>query len=119
MRASFAPVWASISGMTFARVWPSPGSSPRAGSRVAWQRLDVSDELVALRAMERGGDRDFHAELVGSMRLALADAFDLGRMQRIDLPPAPMLALLAHPARQHERMGEDALQVDLAPDLAA
>jgi hypothetical protein len=39
-------------------------------------------------------------------------------MQRIDLPPALMLPLLAHPARQHERAGEDALQLGLAPDLA-
>ena len=29
-----------------------------------------------------------------------------------------MLALLAHPARQHERMAEDALQFGFAPDLA-
>ena len=52
------------------------------------------------------------------MRLALADAFDLGRVQRIDLASALMLALLAHPARQRQRMGEDALQLGLAPDLA-
>jgi hypothetical protein len=29
-----------------------------------------------------------------------------------------MLALLAHPAAEHERMGEDALQFSVAPDLA-
>ena len=29
-----------------------------------------------------------------------------------------MLALLAHPARQHERMGEGALEFGLAPDFA-
>jgi hypothetical protein len=40
-------------------------------------------------------------------------------MQRIDLPPALMLPLLAHPARQHEGVGEDALQFGFAPDLAA
>ncbi len=51
--------------------------------------------------------------------MPFADAFDLGRVQRIDLPPALMLALLAHPARQHERMGEDALQFAFALDLAA
>ena len=68
--------------------------------------------------MERGGEPDLSAKLVGTMGLAFADAFDLGRMQRIDLPFALMLALLAHPAGQHERMGEDALQFSLALDLA-
>ena len=53
------------------------------------------------------------------MGLTLADAFDLGRMQRIDLLSALVLALLAHRARQHQGMGEDALQFGLAPDLAA
>src|SRR6202167_3180946 len=60
----------------------------------------------------------FDAELVGAMGLALADAFDLGRVQRIDLFSALMLALLAHPAGEHERMGEDALQLSLALDPA-
>ena len=77
---------------------------------VARQRLGVGDELAALGAMERGGERDLDAELVGPMRLALADALDLGRVQGIDLASALMLALLAHPAGEHERMGEDALQ---------
>ena len=85
---------------------------------VAGQRLGVGDELAALGAIERGGERDLDAELVRAMGLALADAFDLGRVQRIDLASALMLALLAHPARQHQRMGEDALQLGLAPDLA-
>jgi hypothetical protein len=37
----------------------------------------VEGELPALRALERGSDRDLHAELVGRMGLSLADAFDL------------------------------------------
>ena len=45
-------------------------------------------------------------------------SFDLGRVQRIDLFSALMLALLAHPAGKHQRMGEDALQLSLALDLA-
>jgi hypothetical protein len=44
-------------------VWPSLGSSPRTGYRVAGQRLDVGDELAAPRAGERGGDRHLEAEL--------------------------------------------------------
>src|ERR1700722_2451355 len=85
---------------------------------VARQRLGVGDELAALVAIERGGERDFDAKLVKAMRLALADAFDLGRVQRVDLLSTLMLALLAHPAGEHERMGEDALQPSFAPDLA-
>jgi hypothetical protein len=38
----------------------------------------MGDELSALGAVQRGGDRHLDAELVGPMRLALADAFDLG-----------------------------------------
>ena len=53
------------------------------------------------------------------MRLALADAFDLGRVQRVDLAAALVLALLAHPAGQHQRHGEDALEPLVAPDAAA
>ena len=52
------------------------------------------------------------------MGFSLANAFDLGRVQRIDLASALMLALLAHPPRPHQRMSEDALQLGLAPDLA-
>src|SRR5271166_657554 len=48
---------------------------------VARHRLGVGDELAAPGAMERGGERDLHAEFVGPMGLALADALDLWRMQ--------------------------------------
>jgi hypothetical protein len=78
--------------------------SPRSRSRVCGHRWDcrahlaVGDELAAGRATQRGGDRHLDAEFVGPMRLALADAFDLGRMQRVNLLSALMLALLAHPA---------------------
>ena len=48
----------------------------------------MGDELAALAAIERGGDADLDAELVGLVGLALADAFGLGRVQRIDLPAA-------------------------------
>jgi hypothetical protein len=78
----------------------------------------MGNELAAPAAAQRRGDRDLDAELVGPMGLALADAFDFGRVQRIDLPPALMLVLLAHPARQHERTGEEIFQRRLALDLA-
>jgi hypothetical protein len=35
-------------------------------------------------------------ELVGPVRLALANAFNLGGVQRIDLPAALAVALMAH-----------------------
>ena len=85
---------------------------------VARHRLGVGDELAAFGAMERGGERDLDAELVGPMGLALADALDLGRVQRIDLLSALMLKLLAHAAGEHQRVGEDALQCGVALDLA-
>ncbi len=37
----------------------------------AGQRLGVGDELTVLGAMERGGERDLHAEFVGPMRIAV------------------------------------------------
>jgi hypothetical protein len=42
---------------------------------VAGQRLHMGDELAALRAMQRGGERNLDAELVRAMGLALADAY--------------------------------------------
>ena len=53
------------------------------------------------------------------MGFSLANAFDLGRVQRIDLASALMLALLAHPPRQRQFVGEEGLKRLLAPDLAA
>jgi hypothetical protein len=72
MRERLAPIWVSISGMTVLEGMAVVG--------VARQRLDVGDELPALRAGERGGARHLDAELVRAVRLALADALDLGRM---------------------------------------
>ena len=53
----------------------------------------------------------------------LADAFNLGRMQAVDLAPALSLALLQHAPGQVERPPEDRLEIlfarDLAPDVVA
>lgn len=68
--------------------------------RVAGHRLHKGDELATLGMADRGCDRDFDAELVRPVSLALADAFDFRRMQGIDLRPALTLLLLAHAARQ-------------------
>ena len=64
------------------------------------------------------GERDLDAELVGPVRLALADALDFGGVQGIDLAPTLMLALLAHPLSQPEVGREKAPQFGLAADLA-
>jgi hypothetical protein len=48
--------------------------------------------LAARSAGIGGDDRSFDAELVGRAGFALADAFDLGRVEGIELPPE--LALL-------------------------
>ena len=51
-------------------------------ARIARRRLHMRDELAALRPMQLRRHQYFDAELLGAMSLALADAFDLGRMQR-------------------------------------
>ncbi len=84
MRVRFAPICVSISGITVERV---------AVVGVAGQRLGMGDELAALGAMERGGERDLDAKLVGTMGLAFADAFDLGCVEGIELPSALTLLL--------------------------
>src|SRR5579862_5192840 len=79
------------------------GNHRRQSMAVVWiagQRFDMGDELTALGAMDGRGQRDLHAELVGAMRLALADAFDLRRVQRINLPAALVSALFADPLGQ-------------------
>ena len=65
---------------------------------VAGQRLGVGDEQAARGAIERGGERHLDAELVRAMGLAFADAFDLRRVQGIDLRSALAVVLVAHPA---------------------
>ena len=71
---------------------------------IAGQRRHMGDELPAFRAMERGGDRNFDAKLIRAMRLAFPDAFDLGRVQGIDFSAALVLALVAHPFGQPQRL---------------
>jgi hypothetical protein len=55
----------------------------------------MSDELATPGSVERSRDRDLDAEFVRAVRL-VADAFDLGRVKRIDLLAALVLPLLAH-----------------------
>ncbi len=67
---------------------------------IAGQRLRVGNELAAPGVRQDGGDRDFDAELIRSVRLALADALHLRPVQRIDLRSTLALGLIAHPSRQ-------------------
>jgi hypothetical protein len=64
--------------------------------RIARQRLGVQRELAAGRAGVGGGDRDLDAELIGRAGVALADAFDLGVVEGIQLPAALALLLRAN-----------------------
>jgi hypothetical protein len=86
---------------------------------VAGHRLHVGDELAGLGAADRGGNGDFDAELVRPMGLAFADAFDLRRVQGIDLRPALTLLLLADAPRQRQQLCkcrfEPAVALDLRP----
>ena len=72
--------------------------------------------------VDRRGDGDLAAELVGRARLALADALDLGRVQGIDLGAALAVVLEPTLTREIEQMAEARLErriaIDLAPDIA-
>jgi hypothetical protein len=84
---------------------------------VARQRLGLGDEGRP-GAIERGGDRDLDAELVGAMSFSLADAFDLGRVQRIDLPPTLVPALVTRSEGEQQRLGDYLEQGRVAAGLA-
>src|SRR3546814_329224 len=85
---------------------------------VARQGGDMGDELAALAAINRRRHAHLDAELIGPVGFPLADAFDLGGMERIDLGAtlAPVLSVDA--AGEMQRPGEDILQLALALDPA-
>src|ERR1700752_52149 len=94
IRLTSLPTIASTCGMTVSSVCPSyglPGSAFAASTN--WPPRDG----------------DLHAELVRLVRLAFADALDLGRMQRIDLAPALAALLIVHTLRQEQQRAEDRL----------
>ena len=78
----------------------------------------MDGELAALAALEGGGDADLDAELVGLVRLALADALDLGRVQAVHLGASLAALLIAHPAGEGEQPSELALEPVIAIDFA-
>ena len=85
--------------------------------RIAGQRLGMDSELAAFAMLERGGDAHLDAELIGLVRLALADAFDLGGVQAVDLGAALSALLIADPARQSEQPSEPGLERRVGVDL--
>src|SRR5262249_59206359 len=70
---------------------------------------------------QRGGHRGLDAELVRPVRLALADAFYLRRMQRVDFGSALVLLLLEHPSRsrQHALQHQPTEHIGIATEFAA
>lgn len=85
---------------------------------ITGQCFCMQGELATLGALQRGGHRHLHPELVGHMRLALADAFYLVCMQAVDLAAALALALLENGGRLVERPFEERVQPRIADDLA-
>src|SRR4029450_3692710 len=64
--------------------------------RVAGQRCGMGDKLAASGMLHCGGDAHLDPELVRPVRLALADALDLWRVQGIELAAALAALLLQH-----------------------
>jgi len=86
---------------------------------VAVQRLGVEHELTALGRGCRRRDRDLAAEFVRRPRLAFADAFDLGRVQRVDLGAALAMILEADLEGEVEQWAEAAVELGPAVEGAA
>lgn len=84
--------------------------------RVARQRRDMGDELSAGGMLHRRGDAHLDAELVRLVRLALADAFDFRRVQRVHLVPALAALLGQHATGEEKLAGEGLLQPLVAGD---
>src|SRR5215831_9414106 len=81
----------------------------------------MQHELAAPGTAVGRSDRCLHPELVGAASLALADAFDLGRMERVELEAALTLLLRADLAGPGQRLVEHLLKAragDLAGDVA-
>jgi hypothetical protein len=89
---------------------------------IAVQGLGVQHKLAPFGLGDRGRHRDLAAELVRRPGLPLADAFDLWRVQRVDLGAALPVILKTHPHRQGEQVGKAFLEGlvvrDLTPDIA-
>src|SRR5262252_8416090 len=84
--------------------------------RVARQRCSMGDELTAGGMLHGGGDAHLDAELIRLVRLALADALHLRRVQGIDLAAALAALLLQHAPGQEQRPYERFPQIFIPDD---
>ena len=88
-------------------------------ARIAVQRLGVQHKLPALGLGRRRRDRHLAAKFVRRPCFTLADAFDLGRVQRINLRAALTVILKPHSHRQREQVGKALGERRVASNLAA
>jgi hypothetical protein len=107
---------------TSARMSGGHGGQRLINMGVAGQRVHMGDEPATVGVADCGCNHDFDAELVRPVSLAFADAFDLRRVQGVDVRPAliPLLFAYAVHRRQQlsERRFEPAVSVDPAGDVA-
>src|SRR5271166_3952012 len=108
MRARLAPIWVSISGILVSSVWPSYGLP---GSVLTWAMNWSPFERASVVATDTLTPNSWgRCALPSALGLDLSVHFDLGRVQRIDLPAAFILALVARPDGQRQRLGQELLQ---------
>ena len=87
-------------------------------ARVAGKGRGMDGELSTFRTVQCGGECDLRGELTRHVGLAFANAFDLRRMQGIDLAPFRLFVLplfLGHHAGgEEQRAFENLLQLRLS-----
>src|SRR5215475_907487 len=83
---------------------------------IAGQCCSMGDKLPAGGMLYGGGDAHLDAELVRPVRLALADALHLRRVQGIDLAAALAALLLQHAPGQEQRPYERFPQIFIPDD---
>src|SRR4029077_11829915 len=76
----------------------------------------MGHELAAFQAMSGRGDTDLYPEFVRPMRLGLADALLMRRVQGIDGGSALTLILRRHAPGEAQRPGEDFFELGIAVD---
>src|ERR1700728_5122221 len=101
-RSRVSPTSACIAGMTVANVlpslgaglWPAQGQAPGLpGNAATWV-----PSRPPRRPVQRRCHAHLDAEIVRSVRLAIANAFDLRRVQEIDPRSALAMVLVTHAA---------------------
>jgi len=78
----------------------------------------VQHKLSAPRRADGRDNAHFDTELVGLVGLALADAFDLGGVERKELPAAPPAILRQHAAAVEQFASEQRVEIRPVRELA-